>query len=172
MLRALGAVLVIGGCGYTGLKIGDGYRLRTEVLRSLQNGLNLLETEISYVSTPLPQALQRVGEKLSQSSSVLFLHAAQLLQSNKGITASEAWDEGIKALKHQVPTVKEEISILTIFGRSLGCSAKAEQLKNIALAREQLIFIEKQAVEARRKYEKMWQYLGFCLGATIVLMLL
>jgi stage III sporulation protein AB len=47
-----------------------------------------------------------------------------------------------------------------------------EQLKNIALAREQLAFIEKQAVEARRKYERMWQYLGFCLGATIVLMLL
>jgi stage III sporulation protein AB len=118
MLRVIGAVLVIGGCGYTGLRIGDGYRLRTEMLRSLQNGLNLLETEISYASTPLPQALSRVGEKLSHGSSTLFLRAAQLLQSNKGITASEAWDEGIKILKEQVPTVKEEISILTIFGRS------------------------------------------------------
>lgn len=172
MIKIYGALMVIGGCGYGGLKIGKGYRLRVEMLRGLQNGLHLLETEISYSSTPLPLALWRTGEKLSGGPAELFLSAAGLLLNKEVITASKAWEEGIKALQKSAPASYEEINVLAVFGQSLGNSAKPEQLKNIELTREQLSMIEKQAAEARQKYERMWQYLGFCLGAMIVLILL
>lgn len=172
MFKVFGALLVIGGCGYGGFSIGRRYRLRTETLCGLQNGLNLLETEISYSSTPLPLALYRTGEKLSHGSAALFLHAARLLLSKEVVNAGKAWEEGIKALQQHIPVLKEEVNILTVFGQSLGNSAKQEQLKNIEITREQLRIIEKQALEDKLKYERMWQYLGFCLGAVIVLILL
>lgn len=172
MFKVLGALCIIGGCGYAGIKLAGVFGLRTEVLRFMQSGLNLLETEISYGSTPLPLALRRVGEKLDQKSGAPFLHAASVLELNRGATASEAWEEGVMLLSRDVPLSKEEISILTIFGRGLGSSAREEQLKNIALTREQLRIAEKAALEAREKNQKMWRYMGFCLGTVIVLLLI
>lgn len=169
MFKVFGAILVIGGCGYAGLKMGWIYRLRTDTLRLMQNGLNLLETEISYGATPLPLALRRAGEKLGGETSIVFLHSSSLLQQNVGFTASEAWSAGVQRLKQEVPLTKEETSILLLFGNGLGSSARNEQLKNIALAKEQLNLAREQAAEERARHEKMWQYLGFCLGAVIVL---
>lgn len=161
--------MIIGACGYAGLRQGSRYRRRSEMLRSLQNGLALLENEISYTSTPLPLALARAGDKIAPAAAVLFKEAARLLKSSQGLTAAEAWQEGIARLKEKTPAQGEETAVLFAFGQALGCSAKPEQLKNIALAREQLLVIEAEALEARGKYEKMWQYLGFCAGAVIVL---
>jgi len=167
--KLTGALCIIGGCGWAGLKVAGVYRRRAELLRCLQNGLSFLEAEISYGSTPLPLALRRVGEKLDKDSGALFTRAAQILCLNKGATASEAWEEGIKLLNGNIPLTAEELSILTMFGHGLGNSAREEQLKNIALVRQQLGMAEKKAAEARVKSEKMWQYLGFCLGGVIVL---
>jgi len=44
-----------------------------------------------------------VGSKLSQESGELFHCAAEMLQINKGITADEAWDEGIKNFIASLP---------------------------------------------------------------------
>ena len=172
MYRMIGAFCVIGGCGWAGLKIAGIYRRRAELLPRIQNGLNFLETEISYGATPLPLALRRVGEKLDPESAVLFMAASQALDENSGATANEAWEKGIRELGGRIPLTTAEISVLTMFGRNLGNSAREEQLKNIALAREQLGMAEKDAAEARSKSERMWQYLGFCLGGVIVLVLL
>ncbi len=163
--------MIICGCGYTGLKIAAVYQKRADTLRILQNGLSLLETEIRYASTPLPQALQRVGEKLNRESRVIFTRAADIMQLREGCAVSEAWDAGIKTLSEAVWISAEETSILALFGKGLGNSAKEDQLKNIALAKEQLHMAEKSAAAAREKNKRMWQYMGFCFGTVIVLLL-
>jgi len=172
MLKLMGALCILTGCGYVGFKIGDQYRRRSEILRYLQNGLNLLETEISYGATPLPLALARIGEKMKGESKIPFAHTAQLLRGHQGLTAAEAWEEGVHQLVAQFPLSREEMSILILFGHGLGCSAREEQLKNIALAREQLRMVEKAAEEARAKNQRMWQYMGLCSGGVIVLLLI
>ncbi len=170
MYKMIGAFCIFTSCGYLGLRIGKVYRERTDLLRFLQNGLNLLETEINYSATPLPLALKRVSTKVDRDCSILFATAADFLAQKKGATASEAWNEGIKELCKAVPLKREEISVLALFGQGLGNSAKEEQVKNISLAREQLQLAEKLAEEARSKNQRLWQYMGFCLGAVIVLL--
>ena len=170
-LKLIGAVIIICGCGYTGLKIAADYQKRADTLRMLQNGLNLLETEISYSLTPLPLALQRVGDKLNRETRVIFTRAAEIMQAKDGCAVSEAWEAGIKTLAGSVPVSAEEMSILEHFGKGLGKSAREEQIKNIALAREQLRMAEKNAIAALEKNKKMYQYTGFCFGLVIVLLL-
>lgn len=170
MYKIMGAFCIFTSCGYMGLRIGNVYRKRTDLLRFLQNGLNLLESEINYCATPLPLALKRVSAKVDQDCSILFGKAADILQQKKGVTANEAWETGIKELCQIVPLKREEISVLALFGQGLGNSAKEEQLKNISLAREQLQLAERLAEEARSKNQRLWQYMGFCLGAVIVLL--
>ncbi len=160
------------GFGWFGFSKGDQFRKRQEILRLLQNGMNLLETEISYGQTPLPIALSRVAAKLKGDAQIPFTIAAQLLQDCRGLTAAEAWEEGINSLNEVFPLHREEKSILLLFGQGLGCSAREEQLKNITLVREQLRMAEKTAEEARIKNQKMWQVLGICSGGVLVLLLI
>ncbi|MDD2400707.1 MAG: stage III sporulation protein SpoIIIAB [Clostridia bacterium] len=167
-----GAFCIIGGCGYIGFKIAHIYSKRVELFRFLQNGFSLLETEINYSSTPLPLALERVGMKINKDCGSLFAKAATMLHRKNGITASEAWNEGIITLSNKVPLTKEEKELLNVFGHGLGCSDKEEQLKNIALTKKQLYMVEKSVEEEQKKNQKMWQYLGICTGAVIVLILL
>lgn len=164
--------MIITGCTYGGVKIAETYRKKTELLRYLQNGLNFLETEISYSSTPLPLALKRISEKLRGESRLIFARASQALQRDTGVRANEAWEEGIEYLKEHISLSREEIDILGLFGQALGGSAREDQLKNIALTRRQLDLMEKAADEAKHKNQRMWQYLGFCMGAVIVLILI
>lgn len=172
MYKLFGAFLIIIGCTYGGLKVAETYRKRAEFLRYLQNGLNLLETEISFSSTPLPLALNRISGKLRGESRLIFARASEALQRNRGLSANEAWEEGIDYLKEHISLNKEETDILVLFGHALGGSAREDQLKNIALTRRQLSLMEKNADEAKEKNQKMWQYLGFCTGAVIVLILI
>ncbi len=172
MLRLLGACCIIAGCGILGFSKGEQFRQRAEMLRCLQNGLNMLEADISYGSTPLPLALARVAEKVGGITQVPFAQAARLLKENNGLTAAEAWEEGVNKLDAEFTLTTEEKSILILFGQGLGCSAREEQIKNITLAREQLRMAELAAEEARNKNQRMWQVMGLCTGGAIVLMLI
>ena len=172
MLKILGCFCIFAGCSYFGLRIAGIYKKRTELFRFLQNGLALLETEINYTSTPLPLALERVGKKMNKDCQPLFIKAATVLQQKKGMTADEAWSAGVQALCKEVPLTGEEKELLYIFGHGLGGSAREEQVKNIALTRRQLSLVEKAVEEEQAKNQKLWQYLGFSLGAVLVLILI
>lgn len=172
MVKFFGALCIISGCGYLGLTIAQMYRKRVVILQTIQSGLNLLETEINYISTPLPLALKRVADKLPNESKILFKHSARLLMNKNGFSAGEAWREGVRALAKEIPLTNEEINILTLFGHGLGISAKEDQLKNLALVKEQVHMAERSAVQRMEKHERMWRYLGFCLGAVVVLILI
>ncbi|HOB81523.1 MAG TPA: stage III sporulation protein AB [Peptococcaceae bacterium] len=172
MCKLLGAILILLGCSYWGWKISSLYRKRTELFRFLQNGLTMLEAEINYTATPLPLALERVGRKSNRLCQALFLQAAHILQAQKTVSAGEAWQTGIAALAAEVPLSKEESEILQLFGYSLGGSDKEEQLKNIALTKKQLFIVQKKAEEEQGKKQKLCQYLSFCLGAVLVLLLI
>jgi stage III sporulation protein AB len=172
MIKLLGSILIITGCGYLGFKISRVYIKRTELFRFLQNGLNLLETEINYSATPLPIALDSVGKKINKICRPLFIRSAAALREKKGIIASEAWAEGVAALSIEVPLTEEEKDFLILFGHGLGGSDKEEQLKNIELAKKQLYLASKTAEEEQAKNQRMWQYMGVCLGAFIALILI
>lgn len=172
ILKTVGAFLIIGSCGYWGIKISQTYQKRSNLLQTLQNGLNLLETEINYSLTPLPYALTKVGKMLSVEGRIIFAEAGEYLSKNKGVTAFEAWNEGLNKLGEKIPLTAQEKTILSLFGRSLGSSAKDEQLKNIALVKEQLKMLERIAEVEREKNQRIWKYMGVCLGAVIVLILI
>lgn len=172
MCKLCGALFILLGCIFFGLRISRIYKKRTELFCFLQNGLTMLEAEINYTATPLPLALEKVGSKSNLLCRPLFMQAAYSLQTRKAATAGEAWSDGIAALKMEVPLTQEENELLQLFGQGLGGSAKEEQLKYIALTKRQLTTVQKAAEEEREKKQKLWQYLSFSLGAVLVLLLI
>jgi len=171
LLKVTGAGLIILSSGFLGLILSHIYQARPAQLKALISGLKLLETEIVYASTPLPQALGRIGERLEGIVKLLFLETATLLREEPGLPAAEAWEEGLKKLKEQGALHWQDLEILKALGQGLGVSGREDQVKNLELAREHLKRQLALAEEVAQRQGKMWRTLGFLLGVTLVLLM-
>jgi stage III sporulation protein AB len=172
VVKIIGALILIMALGIVGLVIARNYSLRPQQIRYMIHGLKMLETEMLYGLTPLPIGLKRVGKKLPFPLGQFFISSADYLVNGEGLTAGEAWEMALNNLAEESALLPEDLDILLYFGQSLGGSDREEQSKNLKLVKEQLINQEKKAEELRAKNQKLWQYLGFSLGAVIVLILI
>lgn len=171
MVRLLGAVLVVVSCGIWGLSVAWSYRLRPRELRAFISGLKLLETEIAYACTPLPQALEKIGGQLEGAVKMLFLQLARRLRDEPGLPATYAWEQGLNGLKEKSALLPQDLEILRALGQGLGLSGREDQVKNLELAREHLKRQLALAEEAAERQGRMWRTLGFLLGITLALLM-
>lgn len=170
MIKLLASGLVICACGLIGMTVASGFARRPAQLRLMQSTLRMLETEISYGATPLPEAFKKIGRAVDPPIAAFYTEVGSHLSRASGCTASEAWEAGLRLLEAESALRAEELSILKTFGQNLGSSDRDEQQKNIRLAMEQLK-IESEKAEAERKQERMWRYLGFLAGIFLTLVI-
>lgn len=172
MWTALGACLVIGSLGLAGIKIASLYSQRSNELRSLQDALQMLDTEILYAATPLPEALQKIGQGTGNSVTKMFSQAGELIGQGQGFTVAEAWEQALQDNWNSSALIKDDYAILSAFGKLLGVSNREEQHKNITLTSLHLCQEEEKARRLQEKNTRLWQYGGFMVGISIVLLLL
>lgn len=171
MLKLIGAIMVVGAGGLGGLSIAGNYSRRPKELRALRSALQMLETEIEYNATCLPEAFQQVSARCDKSAALLFSEAAAKLSEQSGITAAEAWEKAIKKYHQSTALSSGDLSILRNLGGTLGVSDREDQIKHLRLAMEQLNAETAVAEEAAKRNVKLWSYLGFLGGLLIVLLL-
>lgn len=163
--------MVVTASGLSGLGVAKNYSSRPRELRSLRSALQILETEVIYSATFLPEAFKQVSERCDKCVSPLFQEAARGLSSMSGITASEAWDKALMKCCPNMALKSGDISIMRNFGKSLGISDREDQVKHLRLAMEQIKAATISAEEAAARNVKLWSYLGFLGGLLIVLLL-
>jgi stage III sporulation protein AB len=171
MLKLVGAIMVVVAAGLCGLKIAAGYAGRPKELRSLQAALQVLETEISYNASCLPEAFLEVGQRSRTTTALLFNTAAEELSGGKGLAAGEAWQKALEGYYQGTPLKPSDLAILRRLGNSLGRSDRADQIKHIKLTMEQLSNETTEADAEARRNVKLWSYLGFLGGLVVVLVL-
>lgn len=172
MIKLLGALVVVFSCTLIGLTVASAYSRRPGEIRALQNALQLLETEIAYGATPLPDALSSVAERCDSRVALLFSLSARELMTMRGITAREAWEYALAEFYPKSALNRVDRSILLELGNSLGVSDREDQIKHLMLAKEQLKLEQAKAEDASIKNTKVYNYLGFLGGLTIVLILI
>ena len=153
MLKLLGVVVVITAFSLLGLTVARGYGLRVRQLEDLQSAFALLETEIVYGLTPLPEAFARVSAR-----------AAQPVQ--------KAWDEAVERFGEVSALKREDLEILRYFGCGLGEADIREQQKKFRLLGEQLERAVAVAWADKNKNQRIWQYLGVSAGIAVALLLI
>jgi stage III sporulation protein AB len=171
MLKILGCALILLAGGGAGMTMAGHYARRPRDLRSLQAALKMLETEITYTATPLPEALGRVAERAGPRLAPLFNRAREELLSPSGRTAREAWESALKAFYPTSALVPSDLAVLRQLGPALGISSVQDQSKHLHLAMEQLGVEMARAEEEASRYVRLWNYLGFLGGLALVLML-
>jgi stage III sporulation protein AB len=170
--KLIASLLIICSAGLAGLRAAAAYSLRTRQLRTLQEALQLLDTEIMYGATPLPAALSKVAAAAGEGVGALFGEAGALLGKSSGFTAAEAWSLAVERNIRRTALTGEDRAILCSFGEALGSSDRAEQHKHITLTAFHLRQEEEKAERDRQKNERIWKYGGFLVGIGIVLLLL
>jgi stage III sporulation protein AB len=171
MVKVLGSVLIVVASTLIGFRIAARYANRSRQLRQFISALKLLETEIFYAATPLPDACRRIAMRTPTPVGAFFLQVAENLMDGRGRTATEVWREALLAMKDELALKESDRSVLIAFGQTLGVSDREDQIKHIHLAIAQLSAEEVIAREEQLKSEKMWRYLGALLGLTLVILL-
>ncbi|MGD0152166.1 MAG: stage III sporulation protein SpoIIIAB [Thermacetogeniaceae bacterium] len=172
MLKLIGSLLIICSAGLAGLRVGAVYSLRTRQLRALQEALQLLDTEIMYGATPLPAALRKVAAATGGCIGPVFRDAGGLLGTSDGYSAREAWSLAFDRNFRRTALRQEDLAILKSFGEALGSSDRNEQHKHIELTVFHLRQESEKAETACQKNERIWQYGGFLVGISLVLLFL
>lgn len=167
----MGVIFIVLACSGLGFLVAGNYRKRPQQLRQLQAAFQMLETQICYSATPLPEALLYVSQRCHLSIAPLFKRAGERLSSRQGVTAYTAWKQSLDELYKQTALNHHDQDILLQFGMNLGNSDREEQIKHLQLLQTQLKAEEKNSNEERQKNERLWKYSGVLVGLLVVILL-
>lgn len=169
MLKLLGALLVGLSCVLLGRWGAGQLRRHCELLAGLQQGLLLLEKEIHFAATPLPEALRQAAAGAGPAAEI-FAATAAGLQAGQGWTAAEAWNQALQPFEARLK--REEYQEMSAFAAGLGLTDSDNQLKRIELTRAKMAAAEQYAREQYRSQGKVRQSLGWAAGAALILLFL
>lgn len=171
MIKLIGACLTLAACGNIGFTWAGIYEKRTRQVKGLEGAIQLLETEIIYGATPLPEAMEEVALRCDSEIAGLFRETARELRKMEGSTGGEAWHRAIEAFVPATALNKQDIQILRRLGSSLGFSDREDQAKHLQLAKSQLAAAAAQAEMNAKKSAAVYRYLGVLGGLLLVLVL-
>ncbi len=171
-LKVIGSAMVVLSSGLLGYLYAIDCKKRPQELRALQGLLQMFETEITYASSTLVEAFEKISGNSRYSAAALFKSASEILKNDSSVGAREAWERAVKSNARQMGLDSEDENILFSFGKMLGSSDLEGQVKNIRLLINQLKIQEARAEEKRKQNERMYKTLGLLGGLAIVIVLL
>lgn len=170
MIRALGAAMVLAATTGIGWRIAGLYRARPAQLRALAQSVRLLQAEVEYSVTPLPDALLHVAARADRLLAPLYRMAAEAM-SDVDVTVADAFCIGIDGCSPHVALRTEDFDVMRELGSTLGTSDSIHQGQQIDVALSRLGTLELQARELQQRNERLWQYLGVLSGLILVILL-
>ncbi|MGI6422217.1 MAG: stage III sporulation protein AB [Syntrophomonadaceae bacterium] len=171
-IKIMGSVMLVSALGFWGLAGAHGIGRRSEELKELRFALAFLEKEITYMHTPLTLALERTAAVCHHPIAGFFLESAVKLKAREGLTAGEAWGQGIAWLKTQSHLKSADLEVLNTAAQQLGMSDSSDQRKFLMMIQEEIKVQEEKARQEQRANQKLWSYGGFIMGIVIVLLLI
>ncbi len=171
IIKVLSSILIIFSCWFLGNSIANTYLERVQNIRQLQNCLQILESEIIYLSTPLPYALENVFMKGDKRVSYIFKDIKNRLVTNRNSDVLESFNYVLNSDNLGLNLKKDDIQILLNLGRVLGSSDREDQQKYFKSLGVQFSKQEKDAIEEMKKNKDMYKKLGILIGLAIVIIL-
>lgn len=168
--KLIGSMFIITASSIIGVMIARMKSERVRQIRNLISALNMLDVEVRFALSSLPEAFNKISKAIDPKTGEIFEHAAELIINGKH-DACNAWQ---KSLEHCMPALcinREDMNILAALGNSLGEVDSESQSKNIRLVIEQLKRQELRADEERAKGERLFRSIGVLSGLAIVIIL-
>lgn len=166
-LKWFGALLILAGCGGCGVSMASEHRRREKLLNQLIRALGLLESELQYRLTPLPQLCRMAEKECSQSLRAVFRELGNALAGNETADVASCMDAVLQKNPDLPGKLRRHLSYL---GRSLGrfdLPGQIQGLKAVSAACErELSGIRNNAQIHRRSC----QTLALCAAAALIIL--
>jgi stage III sporulation protein AB len=143
---------------------------RPREIRAAMTALALLDTEIYWGATPLPEAFQVLEQRMEEPWRSFFAELARRLR--QGEAAGEAWQDTIAACRRDFCLRQTDWALLKDTGKGLGRSDRDDQHKQLERIQRQLALLWEQNNVRADQQAKMWSYMGFMLGIAGAIILL
>ena len=142
------------------------YVYRLEELEDIKNALNILKSKIKFTYEPIPEIFEEISKTSSRNISELFKTAKIKMND---LTANEAWEEAIEESQNNLK--KEDKDVLKTLSKLLGQTDAEGQISQIEITENFLESKIQEAIEEKKKNEKLYTRLGTIMGLAIVIIL-
>ena len=166
-LRIIGAILIMMGCGGFGVLISSTYRSEANTLRQLIMILDLIECELQYRKTQLPELCQFAARNSSSIIRKVFLSLAAELEKQISPNAEKCM-RAVLQKTNNIQNRTEEVFLL--LGRSLGQFDLDGQLNGIKMVKNEAIRILDVHTNNLDTRIRCYQALSICAGAAIAIL--
>lgn len=167
ILKLIGAVFVVVGCGGIGFRIAANHRFEEINLRQLIGVLDYMECELQYRMTPLPELCRQASKEFSGLVGSVFQELSVEIDAQNSTDLEMCMSVVLEKVRKLPPLTREELLSL---GRSIGRFDLEGQLKGFEAVRQ----------ECRRQVETLsynrdarlrsYQTLGICAGAALAIL--
>lgn len=166
MIKIIGAVLVILGCGGYGFMIAAAHRTEEKMLGEFIYVLELIESELQYRLTALPELCVSAATVCSGQLKRAFM----LLNKELECQVSPNVEYCVRNVMEKVKLPHHTSELFALLGRSFGRFDAEGQLKGIRYVtaetkRIRTDFSQNQAVRLRS-----YRTLGVCAGVALVIL--
>lgn len=172
MLFILGYLLIIFSTTTAGFIVGENYKKRVTQLNEVQRIVYELRNDIVYTYTPLPEAFEKISKNSIFPIKDILTDISINLMQNQVNSVYEAFVNTFRKNKEYLCMKKEDINIILDFSKTLGQSDLEGEKRVFNLTLDNLKKQIEKAEQLMDKNVKMYRYLGFSIGAMIVILLI
>lgn len=169
MFKLIAIILLFSISTYIGFYIGETYKRRSENLNEIQKAITMLNTEVVFANTPLPQALFNISEKISKPLADIFYGISEKLQRGEAISVYAGFSDNYEIYKNEIYYSNSDLNIIKDFFKSLGESGVFGQERMFAITLENLRMNYLEAEKEAKANTKMYRTLGICTGAILAI---
>ncbi|NMB21263.1 MAG: hypothetical protein GX979_10380 [Firmicutes bacterium] len=170
-IKGLAAGLILFSTGTMGLTVAKSFSQRVHNLRQLITFIQILESEIQFARTTLPNVIAMQAPQFSGEMGRFLSNMSSRLREGRGESFGAVWEQGLQTLAlNGLP--KPTLEDLRSLGDVLGTSDVTEQTKHLKVLLHRLEQALERADGEREKQTRLWQYLGFSTGLLLCLLLL
>lgn len=166
-IKWLGAALILTGCGGFGFTMAAGVREQMQLLKQLIRVLGILESELQYRLTSLPELCTLASVECSGSLRAVFREVAQSLSRQESPDAAAGMETVLDSHRELPGNVRKHLRHL---GRSLGRFDLPGQVSGLQALRRScesdLSHLRKNADVRQQSY----QTLALCAGTALVIL--
>lgn len=172
MLKLIIAICIFLLSTYIGFAYGETFRKRQVQLKEILKALTILENDVIYGTTPLPEAFSNLASKLSEPLNKFIKAITNRLNKGDVESVFEGALQEYSLLKNEFFLYDDDKKIMGDFFKSLGESGIYGQEKIFFLAIEGIKMNLNDAEDNAKKNIKLYRYLGICLGAMIIVFII
>lgn len=172
LIKFLSSIGIFLSCTLIGQFYGNKYSSRLSNLIYLEQCIKILETEIIFGATPMPDALHNVYKKGNRKVSYIFEIIKEDLLFKKPNNLINSFLTVEDMLYSELSLKKQDVELFLSLGRVLGTSDRNDQEKNFIFTLNQIRNQIAEAKEEKYKNEKLYKSLGIISGLVLIILLI